>query len=215
MMYLRFIAALFVNVPLFIIGFIYNITIGFFIKDWVQTFTDKKFKVWVWYLVNSDEPIMLDNHYGIYELFTTQDDKPDWERFKTLNAFRRYLLFVSWNAFRNFAWNARKALGKYFLAGGIPRGYFSSGIEYTVKAIEGDAHPTTWRNQTIFGKAFITFPWNGGTHFRYSYTKDREWLYWFTSVLKFLRLRKTIKTKVNFMAGTNSDRFLLKYRWVK
>ena len=210
MMYIRFILALIVNIPLFILGFIYNFFFGFFLKNWVQKFTNKKFKIWIWYFVNSDEvnpnnsdeQNMLNNHYGVYELFTDDDDKPDWEGFAKLGAIRRWVLYVTWNCFRNFSWNARKALGRYFLAGGIPKGYLTPDI-YTIIRLEGIASPTTWRNKTIFGVQFITFPFKGKKHFRYSYTKPN----WFSNIFGY--------KYSNFMAGTNQDRFLIKYRWVK
>lgn len=210
-MYLRYIFSLFSNFILFVINLPLTMFVTFPIKERLQTYTDKDKKIWLWYFVNSsetgspywtEEENYLNNFYGVYELLTTDDDRPDWERFYELNLIQRYFLYLSWNVFRNFAYNGRLALGYYLLGGGVPSGYLKP-HNYTLIKVEGEASPVTWRNQRIFGLQYIVFQWAGKKHFRYSFTKP------------FFLAKIFGRTKLNFMAGTGRNRFVLKIRLVK
>ena len=145
----------------------------------------------LYWVVNSDEPNFLDNWFGIYEIYNN-----DYIGFLQLNYWQKFCLSYKWGALRNPTYNFKLLLGKIFVGDWSPQ-FFDKIFLQDIKILawDGIAPPVTWRNKHINGKQWIEFYINDVKHFRYSFTK---------------KIYK--KYKLNFMAGTNWDRLLLKVR---
>lgn len=147
---------------------------------------------------NSDEDVYENRWYGLYEIFNN-----DFIAFYKLNSWQKFMLSYEWGALRNPTWNFKQYLGKK-LVGNYTRESFIAEVLndiYVVKISKG-ASPRVWRNKTIFGLQSIYFYIGDTKHFRYSFTRPIKW---------WSPLRMFWKN-INFMAGTNWDRLLLKVR---
>ena len=137
----------------------------------------------------SDENNYLNSTYGVYELVKKRDLDGNWtadyDTFHSFSKFRKWRLAYRWLVFRNGSWN-------WIIEHAPVPGPWSNKV---CKVDTGDAGCTTWRNKKHHGKQSVTWTMEGENHFRYSWTKKIIGNYY-----------------LNFMAGTSTNRYLLKLR---
>ena len=138
----------------------------------------------------------INNWYGVYEIYDR-----DYEGFKKLNWFRKFLLSYQWAALRNPNWNFQMLFNP------------KTGEKYDVNPIicTGNGGHWSWRNYTKRGKQFITWRVDGTKYFRFSFTKKAH-RYDPLRLISSLWRRRWCK-HVNVQLGASTNRYILKLRY--
>ena len=187
-MYIKYILLQLLMVVAYVINFVVFPLFSYPLrKQIVKNPTLWKWLILYWFSDDSekwgtDEQNYINNWYGVYQIY----DK-DYEKFKTLNWFQKYILSLKWCVFRNPNWNLQILFKP------------KTGEKYAIqrKIHIGEAGIFTWRNKKIFGKQFVIYKIGGTKYFRYSFTKEFGYLG---------------KDYINVMLGASKNRFLLKLR---
>jgi hypothetical protein len=140
---------------------------------------------------NFDEDSTISNWHGDANWRNAQG-------FETAGLFKRFWIAIKWGAFRNPSWNFKNWIGA------SARGEKSNVV---IKINEGDGSGLLWMNKMYRGKKLAYFNINDSNirHFRYSFTRPLKW--WSPWRLFY--------ENINFMAGTDDKRYLLKLRFFK
>ena len=164
--------------------------IGLVIYPIAYLLRKQRFKIF-WPFENSDEGDFVSNWYG-------DRNWRNGQGFDEAGALKKFWIAYKWGALRNPTWNFKNWIGA------SARGEKSNVV---IKINEGQGSGLTWMNKKLFGKKLAYFDVDGGKirHFRYSYTRSLKlwspWLIWYRYI--------------NFMAGTDDKRYLLKLRFFK
>jgi|GEM_PF-6415171 len=189
-------------------------------KIWEMRLLPPEERAWYWKFADTSEhgfgtdwDNYMNSTWGLYELVKIRNKDgwwvPDYEKFATYSAFRKFLVSYNWMVFRNGAWN-------YIISQLPPK---LDGDNYTCiinewPENEGPYSCKLMRNQKWYGKQYLTYPAENPTNFRYSVTKKASW-YNLHRLFAFIFTLGKWYTHFNFMWGSTDFRNLIKMRSFK
>jgi hypothetical protein len=164
--------------------------LGFVVYPIAYLLRKYKFKIF-WPFENADEGSDVANWYG-------DRNWRNGQGFDGAGALKRFWISYKWGALRNPTWNFKNWIGA------SARGEKSNVV---IKINEGDGSGLLWMNKMYRGKKLAYFDVDDSKirHFRYSFTRPLKW--WSPWRLFY--------DNINFMAGTDDKRYLLKLRFFK